>query len=86
MSFFIGGSLSGNKVDSSHILNNANRIENILRVKLGSQNEKEYYSKVKVSFNGTVKSYFILDGEEPVRHRDLIIKLWDGVETDIYAI
>jgi len=86
MSFFIGGSLNGAKVDSSHILNNENRIENTLKVKLGSPSEKEYYFKVKVNFNGTVKSYFILDGEEPIKHRDLIIELWDDVETDIYAI
>lgn len=51
-----------------------------------SPSEKEYYFKVKVNFNGTVKSYFILDGEEPIKHRDLIIELWDDVETDIYAI
>ena len=49
MSFFIGGSLNGTKVDSSHTLNNENRIEKILKVKLGSPSEKEYYAKVKVT-------------------------------------
>lgn len=84
MTFYIGGHMSGSLVeteekDKAQILISHSPYTGLSR-------PVYVYVRRKVSFQGTVKSFYILEAEEPIDHRDLILELWDQVETDIYVI
>ncbi|MBJ9956087.1 hypothetical protein LF296_11720 [Acinetobacter vivianii] len=84
MTFYIGGHMSGSLVeteemDKAQILKPYSPYTGIARPVC-------VYARRQISFQGTVKSFYILETEEPIVHRDQILALWDQVETDIYVI
>ncbi|MBS5201527.1 MAG: hypothetical protein KHY99_15265 [Acinetobacter sp.] len=84
MSYYIGGSKNGQQVSfedmhKDDICDFGEKLSSI-----GQQ--RKFYRKLQISYHGTVKTFFIIDGKKPIESRDQIIDLWDQVKTDIYAI
>ncbi|MDC5618190.1 hypothetical protein OIN82_14300 [Acinetobacter baumannii] len=84
MTYFIGGSQNGMQVASEDM--HKNKICDFGEKLKTVGQQRKYYRKLQISFHGTVKTFFIIDGKTPMGCRDQIIELWDQVKTDIYAI
>lgn len=84
MTYYIGGSKSGQQVASEDMHNSA-ICDFGEKLKVVGQ-ERKYYRKMQISFHGTIKTFFVIEGKKPIDCRDQIIELWDQVKTDVYAI
>ncbi|MGB8808430.1 MAG: hypothetical protein WCD17_03575 [Acinetobacter calcoaceticus] len=84
MTYFIGGSWSGQEV-AVEKMHNSEIVDFDEKLSFIGQQRKSY-RKLQVSYHGTVKTFFIIEGKKPIDFRDQIIDLWDEVKTDIYAI
>lgn len=84
MTYFIGGSISGQPVPVEELHKDA--ICDVNEKMRFAGQERKYYRKLQISFHGTVKTFYVIDGKKPIDFRDQIIDLWDQVKTDVYAI
>lgn len=84
MTYYIGGTWNGQQVSNEEMIN-SEIID--FGEKLNSVgHQRKIYRKMQVSFHGTVKTFYVIEGKNPIDFRDQIIDLWDQVKTDIYAI
>ncbi|AWL18579.1 hypothetical protein DIW83_05820 [Acinetobacter nosocomialis] len=84
MTYYIGGSKSGQQV-AFEDMHNSEICDFGEKLRAFDQ-QRKYYRKLQISFHGTVKTFFVIDGKKPIDCRDQIIDLWDQVKTDVYAI
>lgn len=86
MTYFIGGNSSGQVVGQNELDLRQQRVPRSYGPHTGMQRPQEFYIRTGVSHEGTSKTFYIIEGSKPIDHRDQILKLWDEVKTDIYAI
>ncbi|TCB71590.1 hypothetical protein E0H88_03980 [Acinetobacter sp. ANC 4216] len=86
MTYFIGGNFGGQAVDKNHLDLKDQVISKRYGPLTGMERLQESYIRTSVSIKGNVKTFYIIRGSEPADHRDQILKFWDEVETDVYAI
>ena len=84
MTYFIGGSYNGEKVATEEL--HKDEIADFGEKINSLQQKRKYYRRTKVSFHGTIKTFYILEGGKPIDHRDAILELWEDTPTDVYAI
>ncbi|MBJ8440044.1 hypothetical protein [Acinetobacter junii] len=84
MTFYIGGSCSGLLVEQQELHNDT--ILKPFGPYTGFSRKHDVYTRRKISFHGTVKTFYLLDSVDPKDCRDQILELWDKVKTDIYTI
>lgn len=86
MTYFIGGNSSGQLVERKHLDCKDQSISMPFGPLSGMKRPEDRYLRRSVSFHGTIKTFYLIEGSKPIDHRDQIIDLWDKVETDVYAI
>ncbi|WP_368568161.1 hypothetical protein [Acinetobacter nosocomialis] len=84
MTYFIGGSWDGKQVPIEEMINS--EIVDFGEKLNSVGKQRKIYRKMQVSFHGTIKTFYIIEGKNPIDFRDQIIDLWDQVKTDVYAI
>ncbi|MGI1795238.1 hypothetical protein [Acinetobacter sp. YH12041] len=84
MLFYVGGHLNGQEVSFEDSCNK--RVGKPFGPRTGISRPVEYYSRKQINHNGTIKSFYILDGINPQEHREQILQIWNSVDTDVYAI
>ena len=84
MQFFIGGHHCSAQVDPKD--ENKNSICMLYGPRTGMERRKEIYQRLQISLNGTIKTFFVVSGENPANYKQQILALWDQVETDVYPI
>lgn len=84
MTYFIGGTLHGKKVpqDKLYDTNIPDWEEKLTTIAA----KRKSYKPLKISFEGTIKTFFIIEGAQPIDFRSEILELWTNVPTEVYAI
>ena len=84
MLFYVGGHLNGQEVSSEDSFKK--QVGKPFGLKTGMSRPVEYYSRKQINHNGTIKSFYILNGIDPQEYREQILQIWNIVDTDVYAI
>lgn len=84
MTYFIGGGYNGKEVPFDKIHEQV--IVDFSGPTKSVYVQRKQYIRTQVSFHGTVKTFYIIEGCKPIEHRDQILALWESVKTDVYAI
>ncbi|MCT9288098.1 hypothetical protein KTH76_02170 [Acinetobacter baumannii] len=86
MTLFIGGHHHGQFLSKDESDLKLESIPKQYGPRTGMQRPTESYFTTQVSFQGEVKTFYIISGKQPIEMRDEILDLWDQVKSDIYAI
>ena len=86
MTYFIGGNSDSEHVSQNDLDQGSTRILKQYGSTNGMSRSSEIYDRTKVSINGDIKTFYIISGKHPKIFKETIVRLWDEVETEVYAL
>jgi hypothetical protein len=82
--YYIGGLYNGQMVEPSHL--GSEEILKFIEEFTAQDKETLLYKRVQINKDGTIKSFYLLEGAEPADYKELILNIWSNVAVDVYGI
>ncbi|MEN8381594.1 hypothetical protein [Acinetobacter radioresistens] len=82
--YYIGGVYNGQVVELSHL--GSEEILKFIEEFTAQDKETLLYKRVQINKDGTIKSFYLLEGAEPADYKELILNIWSNVPVDVYGI
>ncbi|EET82085.1 hypothetical protein NVT87_13530 [Acinetobacter radioresistens] len=82
--YYIGGVYNGQVVEPSHL--GSEEILKFIEEFTAQDKETLLYKRVQINKDGTIKSFYLLEGAEPADYKELILNIWLNVPVDVYGI
>jgi len=82
--YYIGGVYNGQIVEPSHL--GSEEILKFIEEFTAQDKETLLYKRVQINKDGTIKSFYLLEGAEPANYKELILNIWSDVPVDVYGI
>ncbi|EXE15308.1 hypothetical protein J559_0879 [Acinetobacter sp. 983759] len=82
--YYIGGLYNGQMVEPSHL--GSEEILKFIEEFTAQDKETLLYKRVQINKEGTIKSFYLLEGAEPADYKELILNIWSNVPVDVYGI